>query len=272
MSKKSYIDVSDLPDFLKLANLMALINDKVLEITEYFRVSGFTKAVIGLSGGIDSALAAALAVRALGPENVITVRLPYESNNDKSLMIAKEIADFLKIPKENQLTVDITESVNRTWCFVEGIPRGNEKLRVGNIAARMRMIILMDVSAAYTALLVGTENKTEEYLAYFTIGGDQISSIEPSKNLWKVQVFQLALALDLPESVLSRAPSAELWQGQTDEGELDLTYVQIDTVLAAHDGDFDPKEYGISAEIEQKVLNHVEKVTGKREAPYILQS
>jgi len=269
---KTYIDLNLIPDILKFSpnEVNSVIERKVKEIKEYFQSSGFDKAVIGLSGGIDSAVSAALTARALGPDNLVAVRLPFRQNNEQSLAIAKEIADTIGLSEKNLLTVDITSAVESAWETAKKQGGLNESLRIGNIAARMRMIILMDISASYKALLMGTENKTEEKLAYFTIGGDQISSVEPIHNLWKTHVYQLAVELGLPDSVLGRAPSAELWVGQTDEGEIGVSYVEIDTILAAQEKNLLPSKFGIDEETTKKVLGYVERVKGKREAPHIV--
>lgn len=267
-----HIPAAKIPDFLRLTpdDLRAMERDKVVRLREYFTDSGYKHAVIGLSGGVDSALSCALIVAALGGGRVYPVRLPYHRNNDESMAIALEVADRLGVPEENLLTVDITASVSVSAEMMSAFEGGDPKLRLGNIAARTRMIALMDLCSAYGALLVGTENLTEHYLAYFTIGGDQISSVEPIRDLWKTQVFQLGAHLGLPESVLNRAPSAELWPGQTDEDELMVPYLHADIVLACDRAGNDPCQYGVTADEAARVRAHVCKMAGKRDAPHIL--
>jgi NAD+ synthase len=272
-----HIDKSKLPDFLRhdRASLAAAADDLVRGIRDYFSQSGYGKAVIGLSGGIDSGTSFALGVRALGPENVIAVRLPFRSNNDRSLAVAEEIAGEFGLPDGNLLTWDITPAVEASWSALRHHfhppTAQEERIRLGNHAARERMKVLMDIATHVGGLVLGTENRTEEVMAYFTIGGDSVSNLEPIQGLWKVEVFQLAEYLGLPESVLNRAPSAELWDGQTDEGDLG-SYAVADTVLAARDDlklsrEETIQRYGVRAEDFDRVVAYAGRMRGKRHAP-----
>jgi NAD+ synthase len=185
---------------------------------------GFQKAVIGLSGGIDSALSAFLAAEALGPENVLAVRMPYRSSSEGSLLDAQQVIDQLGIPS---MTVPITPMVEPLFeQFQDMTP-----LRKGNIMARQRMIILYDQSSAWRGLVVGTSNKTEALLGYTTLFGDSAAALQPIEDLYKTQIRQLSRALNIPQSILDKPPSADLWVGQTDEGELGYTYEAVDKVL-----------------------------------------
>ncbi|MEK9158806.1 MAG: NAD(+) synthase [Patescibacteria group bacterium] len=280
-----FINPKSIPKILRLTpdEIQKIIESKVADLREHFATSNYHRtAVIGLSGGIDSALSATLAALALGPENVIAARLPFRTCNEKSNHIAEEIAGAIGLSSANLFTVDITQAVDATLRSTAGILGGDEKIRVGNAAARERMKVLMDVCTAYKALLIGTENRTEELLAYFTIGGDSISHIEPIQDLWKTQVFQLAAAIKtptgqhLPKSVLDRAPSAELWEGQTDEGELDFTYLAADMVLALTEEGKNPrqivKEAAIPFATVNKVLKRVKITKRKRHAPYRIKT
>ena len=185
---------------------------------------GFSRVVIGLSGGLDSALSCALAVEALGPENVLVVRMPYRSSSSDSLEHAQLMIDQFKVQHE---TVEITDMVEPLFEKNPGIT----KLRMGNIMARTRMIVLYDKSEESKGLVLGTSNKTEILLGYSTLWGDMASALNPIGDLYKTQTRQLARALDIPEPIINKAPSADLWDGQTDENELGFTYEEVDRLL-----------------------------------------
>lgn len=193
-------------------------------IRESVHKAGFQRAVIGLSGGIDSALSTYLTAEALGPENVLAIRMPYRTSSQGSLDDAQSIIDALGIQHD---TVDITPVVDPLF---ERFPDAS-KLRQGNIMARTRMIILYDQSAAFNALVIGTSNKTETLLGYTTVYGDNAAAIQPIADLYKAQVRQLSQAMGVPEAVINKAPSADLWTGQTDEAELGFTYDVADQLL-----------------------------------------
>lgn len=187
---------------------------------------GIRNIVLGLSGGIDSALACALAVHALGQERVIAVALPYKASSPASLADAQLVADNLGIPLQ---VVDITP-------YADGFLQSNgveDKLRIGNVMARMRMVTLFDLSAKYRAIVLGTSNKTELLLGYGTWYGDLASAINPIGDLYKTQVWELSRFLGLPDRVIDKAPTADLWEGQTDEQELGWKYADIDRLLYA---------------------------------------
>jgi NAD+ synthase len=186
--------------------------------------AGFTRAVLGLSGGIDSAVSCALAAEALGPENVLAVRMPYKSSSPDSLEDAKKVAECYKVQLQ---TFDITRMVDP---LIEQEP-GMSRQRKGNIMARARMIVLYDQSEASHGLVIGTSNKTEILLGYTTLWGDMAAAINPLGDLYKTQLRQLAVALGIPKSVVDKPPSADLWAGQTDEAELGLTYAEVDQLL-----------------------------------------
>lgn len=185
---------------------------------------GMKRAVIGLSGGIDSALSAALAAEALGPENVLAVRMPYRTSSEDSLSDADHVIQWLGLPS---LTVPITDMAEPLFSQFPDIT----DRRRGNVMARLRMVILYDQSMAFGGLVMGTSNKTEFLLGYSTIYGDSGVALQPIADLYKTQVRELSAALGLPESVQKKAPSADLWEGQTDEGELGFTYAEVDQVL-----------------------------------------
>jgi NAD+ synthase len=185
---------------------------------------GFSRVVLGLSGGVDSALVAALAVEALGPQNVTGVSMPYRLSNPQSLEDATLVATSLGMRQE---VIDITPQVD---AYFEPIPDAGDARR-GNKMARERMTVLYDVSARDGSLVVGTSNKTELLLGYGTIFGDMASALNPIGDLYKSQVWQLASHLGLPQAVVRKPPSADLWEGQSDEQELGFAYVQVDRLL-----------------------------------------
>lgn len=185
---------------------------------------GFSRGVVGLSGGIDSALSYALAVEALGRENVLAVRMPYKSSSSNSLEHAQLLIDQFKSPS---VTIEITDMVEPLFARDPDI----SKMRKGNIMARERMIVLYDQSEAFKGLVIGTSNKTEILLGYSTLWGDMASALNPIGDLYKTQLRQLSRAMNIPAPILDKAPSADLWSGQTDESELGFTYEQADQLL-----------------------------------------
>jgi NAD+ synthase len=185
---------------------------------------GITRAVVGLSGGIDSALSCYLAAEALGAQNVLAIRMPYRTSSADSLSHAQLAIDALGVPHD---TVDITPMVEPLFERFSDIT----PLRRGNAMARARMIILYDQSAAWNGLVIGTSNKTELLLGYGTLFGDMASAVNPLGDLYKTQIRQLAAGVGVPQPILDKLPSADLWAGQTDEGEMGLTYEQVDRLL-----------------------------------------
>jgi NAD+ synthase len=197
--------------------------------TELNRV-GFKKALLGVSGGIDSALSLYLSAKALGPENVLAVRMPYAKHSSSKTSSQDTLEDAQTMINDlgvQSMTVEITEMVDPLINHYEDMT----KLRAGNIMARMRMIVLYDQSVPFKGLVMGTSNKTEMLLGYSTVYGDSAAALQPIGDLYKTQVRQLARAIGVPEKVIQKAPSADLWAGQTDEGELGFTYAEVDKLL-----------------------------------------
>lgn len=193
-------------------------------VEQEIRKIGMSRAIIGLSGGVDSALSAVLAVRALGAENVFCVMMPYSSSSPESVSHATLLLE--KFGMQSEL-VDITAMVDPLVAQDEGM----DKLRRGNIMARQRMIVLYDRSSRERGLVVGTGNKTEMLLGYSTLFGDSACAINPLGDLYKTQVWQLAEYLEIPDAIVRKAPSADLWTGQTDEDELGFSYEAVDELL-----------------------------------------
>ena len=185
---------------------------------------GLSRAVVGLSGGVDSALVCFLAAEALGPEQVLAVRMPYRTSSQASLDHAQMVIEATGV---RALTVDITPMVEP---YFERFPDMDQRRR-GNMMARARMMVLYDQSAAFGGLVVGTGNKTEILLGYSTLYGDSAYAINPIGDLFKTQVWQLAEAVGVPEVIVRKPPTADLWQGQTDEAELGFTYREVDRLL-----------------------------------------
>ena len=205
-------------------NLKEVHNELVEFLRESFKKAGFSKAVLGLSGGIDSALVAYLLRDALGKENVLAIMMPYKSSNPNSLNHAKLVVEDLGI---NSKTIEITDMIDSYFK--------NEKeatsLRMGNKMARERMSILFDYSSKENALVVGTSNKTEIYLGYSTQFGDAACALNPIGDLYKTNIWDLSRYLKIPNELIEKKPSADLWEGQTDEQEMGLTYKEADQVM-----------------------------------------
>jgi NAD+ synthase len=233
--------------------------------TEIYR-TGYLRAVVNLSGGIDSAVSCVLAAQALGSENVLALRLPYKTSSPDSLEHAQLLIDQLKIPSK---TIEITDMVDP----LIGTHPDMSKNRQGNIMARMRMIISYDQSEDFHGLVIGTGNKTEILLGYSTIFGDSACAINPIGDLYKTQVRQLARALDIPKVIIDKPPSADLWVGQTDEGELGFTYEKVDQLLyLLVDLRYDPSDCareGFEEQFVKEIINRMQKFQFKRSLPPI---
>ena len=187
--------------------------------------TGLHRVVLGLSGGIDSALAAYLAVRALGPSGVLGVLMPCRTSNASSVKDAESVLQDLGIAAER---FDISEMVD----VFSGKSGNVGPRRLGNVMARIRMLVLYDRSVEHDALVLGTSNKTELLLGYGTIHGDLASALNPLGDLYKTQVRELSRAVGVPKAILTKPPSADLWPDQTDEADLGASYEELDQILA----------------------------------------
>ena len=205
-------------------NLKEVHSELVEFLRESFKKAGFSKAVLGLSGGIDSALVAYLLRDALGKENVLAIMMPYKSSNPDSLNHAKLVIEDLGI---NSKTIEITDMIDAYFKNEEEAT----SLRMGNKMARERMSILFDYSSKENALVVGTSNKTEIYLGYSTQFGDSACALNPIGDLYKTNIWDLSRYLKIPNELIEKKPSADLWEGQTDEQEMGLTYKEADQIL-----------------------------------------
>lgn len=229
-----------------------------------FEKRGFSKAVIGLSGGLDSSTVFLLAVEALGGDNIVAVSLPYKTSSQQSVEDARELAEKAGALWE---LIDITPQID---VYFKQVPTDN-LVQIGNKMARERMSILYDRAYFHQALVLGTSNKTEWLLGYTTRWGDSACDLAPILDLYKTQVRQLAFAIRVSEKILKKVPTAELWPGQTDEGELGFTYEEVDKLLFyLVDKGMGRKqliEKGFAPEFIDSVMERVQRMEYKRQLP-----
>lgn len=228
--------------------------------------AGFTRAVVNLSGGLDSALSCCLAAEAMGPKNVLAIRLPYKTSSKDSLEHAQLIIDQTGVQSR---TIEITPMVDPLFSILGDI----DATRKGNVMARERMIVLFDQTAEFNGLAVGTGNKTEILLGYTTLYGDSACAINPLGDLYKTQARQLARAMKIPDVIIQKPPTADLWKGQTDEGELGFTYEEVDKLLfLLVDQRYKPEECieaGFEESFVTKVVERIRRNQFKRVMPPI---
>ncbi|MCK5832054.1 NAD+ synthase [bacterium] len=233
-------------------------------IRQYIAESKSGGVVLGLSGGLDSAVTAALSVEALGADSVDMIALPYRVSDPSSLDDARKISEHLGGKLE---VFNISAPVDDMIKLMGGI----DELQLGNITARMRMIVLYNLSAKRCRLVAGTGNRTESYLGYSTLWGDMACAFTPIGGLFKTQERKLARELGLPEWIITKTPTADLWHGQTDEGELGITYEIADKILFAHiEKSVDRAELlqmGFSSDEIDLVLDRIIKYNYKRRMP-----
>jgi NAD+ synthase len=221
-------------------------------LAEELHAAGLSQYVVGLSGGLDSAVAAALAQAAVGPQRVTCLALPGPTSSPESPAHAQKVAEVLHLPLR---VVDLSEAA-RVLAQVLGCQE--DRLRFGNLLARLRMVALFDEARKVGGLVLGTSNKSEILLGYSTLFGDQAASVQPLGDVWKTHVFALGAHLQLPEEVLRKPPTADLWPGQTDAGELGFDYLEADPILYYHhDQGYSQEELvacGFAPELVSKVL------------------
>ncbi len=239
-----------------------------------YQEQGFEQAVIAVSGGIDSALSLTLLTQALGSDKIKPLFLPYQ---DQSTQDAEEICQFNQIGQEKWLKFNIgpmVESFYENLVSKESAQAETRQtmIRLGNIMARCRMIITFDTAKKLSGLVCGTENKSERILGYFTRFGDGASDLEPIVHLYKTQVRQLAQYLEIPQPFLDKAPSAGLWSGQTDEGELGFSYEQADQVLMALEANQNLSGLDVDQAVVEKVVSQVNRNQFKHQVPYQLEA
>jgi len=235
-------------------------------IRDEVRNAGFSKGVVGVSGGVDSALVLILTAKALGPENTLALLLPYRTSSPDSIDDAQSVVRLTGVRSE---TIDITPMVD-AYLSRDG---EMDDVRRGNVMARQRMIVLYDLSARERALVIGTSNKTEVMLGYGTQYGDTACAINPLGDLYKTQVWQLAEAAGVPKKIVEKKPTADLWAGQTDEGELGFSYKLVDRLLYAmideRRNDEELNELGFEEHFIEKVRQLVQRNQFKRRPPII---
>ena len=253
--------------------LAPLLDEKATRLRAVVEGSGRSRAVVGLSGGIDSAVALAISARALGPENVTALRLPSRHTEQVHLDDAAASAAAAGLPPANLLTASIEP-------MLEGVAAArptihDQALRFGNASARCRMIAIYDLAQELTALVVGTENRSEYHLGYFTRFGDAASDVEPIWDLYKTEVRTAARALGQPESVITKHPTAGLWGGQTDEDELGFSYRDADLVMVCIEQlGMTPEQTadrtGVPPDVVARVASRVAAVAWKHHVPHAL--
>lgn len=235
-------------------------------IREEVHNTGFKRVLLGLSGGIDSAVGAALAARALGPENVLGVKMPYRTSSPESLTHADLLAESIGISTRLEPVTTVVDA------YLEKHPEA-DNLRRGNLMARVRMITLYDLSQEQEALVLGTSNKSELMLGYGTLFGDLASAINPLGDLYKTQINQLARWLEVPEEICLKAPSADLVEGQTDEQDLGWSYEDLDCVMRVLVDSRMTVEEALKQGLEEKLVRHVYRLISvtqfKRMGPLI---
>ena len=197
-------------------------------LAEELRASGLAGYVVGLSGGVDSAVSAALAAAAVGRDRVLALALPGPTSSPASVRDAEAVAETFGLRLEK---VDLGPAAER---LAETLGARGDRVRFGNLMARLRMVVLFDRARTVPALVLGTSNKSEILLGYSTLFGDAAASVQPLGDVWKTHIFELAHALGVPEVVVAKAPTADLWPGQTDAGELGFDYPTVDPVLHWH--------------------------------------
>ena len=243
----------------------ALIESFLIKfLKEEVQKAGFSNAVLGISGGVDSAVVATLAKKAFGG-NFLGLMLPSSTSHKASFEDAQALCEKFNIQTEKISIGSLVDTYFKD--------KNASKLRIGNFSARMRMSVLYDISARENALVLGTSNKTEILLGYGTIFGDTACAINPIGELYKTEIFEFAAYLGVPESILTKAPSADLWEGQSDEDEFGFTYAQIDKVLYAHvEKNFTPEELisaGFDASLVTMIMERIKNNSFKSKLPTI---
>lgn len=252
-------------------------------VTESNRIIDFIKitfeqtqkatAVIGLSGGIDSAVSFALTARSIGADHIQAFHLPSKTTNPEHLKDIQALISNTKFPISNFHNIPIYSIIQKSWRIIkhhsplaaDDTFKATNRLRLANLAARIRMMLLFDAAKKYDALVIGTENRSESMLGYFTRFGDSASDLEPIAHLFKTQVIEMAQYLEIPEAFIKKSPSADLWPGQTDETELGFSYAEADPILMQLDQGQTPIE-----PLAEKIIAAVNRNKFKHQVPYVI--
>jgi len=244
-------------------------NSLITFLKKTFAAQHVANGVIAVSGGIDSAVSLTLLTQALSSEHVFPLLLPYGNQNMDD---ARAICIFNKVPQNQWQEMNIQPAVDAIADLAH--IEKHDHMRLGNVMARVRMILVYDAAKKHHALVCGTENKSEHYLGYFTRFGDSASDVEPLTTLYKTDVRMLAEQLQLPSQFLSKQPSAGLWENQTDEQELGFTYEDADKVLRQLIDEHKEPEHihvqGIDAETISRICARVKQQAFKYNTPYTL--
>lgn len=235
--------------------------------------AGFQNVVVAVSGGVDSAVSLNVAIRALGEKHVYALLLPHGELSKHSLDDGRLVAEAAGLTNDHIIIRDVEPVVKEILKQVQD--DGSLDIRRGNMMARARMIFVFDLAKQMNALVIGTENKTEHYLGYFTRFGDEASDMEPIRSLYKTQVWEMAKHLKVPQKIIEKAPSAGLWESQTDEKEFGFSYLEADKILYNY---FEKKmseekiiAEGFDKKIVDRVLLFVKKNDFKHHVPYVFE-
>ncbi|MBU0618662.1 NAD+ synthase [Patescibacteria group bacterium] len=229
-------------------------------IKKTLKEQGFNQTIIAVSGGVDSAVSLMLLTQAIGPKNILVIKLPYAKQN---MDLADKIIKQAKIPTKNIININIAPMVKQ-------IASTTNRLRLGNIMVRVRMILLYDLAKKHQTMVCGTENRSEYLLGYFTRYGDEAADFAPIRHLYKTQVYQLAEYLGIPRAIIDQSPTAGLWPGQTDEAEFGFTYQEADQVLKLYCDDQLSLEQIKNRGFNQagKIIQRVKNNQFKHQTPY----
>ncbi|PID27324.1 MAG: NAD(+) synthetase [Candidatus Cloacimonadota bacterium] len=233
-------------------------------IKDQFSKAGFKRGIIGLSGGLDSAVVAYLAVKALGKENVEVVKMPYKTSSRESIIDANLVIDDLGIKSREVDISNIVDAISKPFPKIS-------QLRLGNIMARTRMIVLFDLAAETNSIVMGTSNRSELLLGYGTLFGDLASIINPIAPFYKSEIFEIGRELGVPTPLIVKKPSADLWEDQSDEDDLGFSYATADSIMINGEDKkhISIKEFG--EETVNKVLDRVKANSFKFNVPIKLE-